>query len=150
MAKRIQLNEAQLKQIIKEAVQAAIQQQGQQPQQTGYKILVINQPGVVSINGRPCNRGDVFQDPSQLQWAQGVKGAVKVLDLSNKRQYVLQSPGQTPTPEQQKAQQAAQKKYKLATAPVINKFVSPETQANLYNQAYPGTRNPHIVSLGTR
>lgn len=149
MKKSIHLNEAQLKRIIKEAVQAAMQQPVQQQKpQTGYKILYVTQGA--SINGQPCNRGDVFQDPAQIQWAQGTNAAIKALDMSTGKQYVFTAPKPAPTPEQQQAQQAAQRKYKLATAPVVNKFVSPETQANLHNQAYPGTRNPHIRRISSR
>ena len=145
MAKRIRLNETQLKRIIKEAVQAAMQQPVQQQNpQTGYKILYVTQGA--SINGQPCNRGDVFQDPKQIQWAQGTNAAIKALDMSTGKQYVFTAPKPAPTPEQQ----AAQRKYKLATAPVVNKFVSPETQANLYNQAHPGTKNPHVRRISTR
>ena len=98
MAKRIQLNEAQLKQIIKEAIQDTLQQQAvqqaQPQQQTGYKILFISGGNAINIGGRPCQVGDVFQDQSQIQW--GNVKAIKALDIATNKQYVFKNPQATP------------------------------------------------------
>ena len=93
MGNRIRLNEAQLKQIIKEAVQGVLQQE-QPQQQTGYKILFISGGNAINIGGRPCQVGDVFQDQSQIQW--GNVKAIKALDMATNKQYVFTNPQATP------------------------------------------------------
>ena len=155
---KISLTEGQLKRIIKESLEEVLGQKQQVSQgiQPGTEVvLLFPENGEITINGAPAQRGLRFRYGDPINWG-NAKG-MEIFLPSNAKQYMFTPQTYNPSPQQQQInnqqyqqQQKAQRKYQASQLPIVNKFVPAETQANLYGQAYPGKRNPHIRRITTR
>lgn len=52
-----------------------------------YKIIRMNTP-FIKINGKKLHNGDVFEDPSSIEWTQD-RQAIKILDLKSGTQKII-------------------------------------------------------------